>query len=90
MVISRNNVGLIKDSLCRPSLDVLTLLTLLLSDYTVTHMNPTLILNLPPKFMSLLQEAVAYRISSMQHLLDNPSISDEELAEIDYGNDQMF
>lgn len=90
MVISRNNVGLIKDSLCRPSLDVLTLLTLLLSDYTVTHMNPTLILNLPPKFMSLLQEAVAYRISSMQHLLDNPSILDEELAEIDYGNDQMI
>ena len=40
--------------------------------------------------MSLLQEAVAYRISSMQHLLDNPSISDEELAEIDYGNDQMI
>lgn len=53
-------------------------------------MNPTLVLNLPLKFISLLQEAVAYRINSMQYLLDNPNSSEEELAEIDYGNDQMI
>ena len=34
-------------------------------------MNPTLVLNLPPKFISLLQEAVAYRISSMQIINDD-------------------
>lgn len=56
----------------------------------MTHMNPTLVLKLPPKFIRLMQEAVAHRINSMQHLLDNPNVSEEELAEIDYGNDQMI
>lgn len=52
-------------------------------------MNPTLILNIPPKFICLLKEAVTYRINTMEQLLDDPNTSEEALAEIDYGNDQM-
>ncbi|AWT48094.1 hypothetical protein DLE54_00170 [Psychrobacter sp. YP14] len=52
-------------------------------------MNPTLILNISPKFICLLKEAVAYRINAMQQLIDNPNKSEEALEEIDYANDQM-
>ncbi len=44
---------------------------------------------MPPKFICLLKEAVTYRIKAMQQLLDNSNTSEEALAKIDYGNDQM-
>lgn len=53
-------------------------------------MNKTLIIKLPTKFIAILKEALNYRINSMQLLLDNPDTPEEELAKIDYVNDQVI
>ena len=53
-------------------------------------MNKTLIIKLPTKFIAILKEALNYRIKSMQLLLDNPDTPEEELAKIDYANDQVI
>ena len=52
--------------------------------------NNTLLLNIPTKFFGILTEAINYRIKSMQQLLGNPDSTDEQLAYIDYGNDQVI
>ena len=52
--------------------------------------NNTLLLNIPTKFFGILTEAINYRIKSMQQLLDNPDATEEQLAYIDYGNDQVI
>lgn len=59
-------------------------------NFAPLYMSPTLLLKLPPKFIGILEEAVSYRINSMQRLLDDPNTTDEELAEIDYANDQSI
>lgn len=61
-----------------------------LQDSNVAVMNPTLLLNLPMKFFAILREAVNYRVQSMQQLLDNPEATEEQLADIDYGNDKVI
>ncbi len=42
---------------------------------------------LSPKFISIAKEAIKFRIKSMRVLLDDETSTDEQLAEIDYGND---
>ena len=61
-----------------------------LDDASIEIINPTLLLTLPAKFLGILKEAVSYRIESMQQLLDNPDATEEQLAYIDYGNDQVI